>query len=398
MNTLVLGLGLQGKATVHDLERSDGVDRIVVADLDRSAVAAWLAARGYRKCEAAELDAAADGAVESILGVARPDVVVCMLPAAFGYQVARAAISAGVPFVSTSYTGRLAELDGEARAAGVTVLPEMGFDPGIDLLLARCAIDELDELEGLRSYGSGIPEPRAADNPLKYKITWTFDGVLGSYMRDARLLRGGRTLDIPGREIFRADHLHLVEVPDVGTLEAYPNGDARQYIARFGIEGSIRDMGRYAMRWPGHGQIWYALSQLGFLDDSPITVSGASVSPRRFLVELLSPRLQFRPEERDIAILRVDAWGRADGRPRRVVYDLIDYRDLETGFFAMNRTVGFMASVAAQMVAAGKIAGPGVLSPARDVPPRPVLDALSARGIRIARHLLAAPAAPGGPR
>ncbi len=398
MKALVLGLGLQGKATVHDLERSAGVDRVVVADLDRTAVAGWLAARGYRKCEALGLDAAAGGAVEALLAASRPDVVVCMLPAAFGYRVARAAVEAGVPFVSTSYTGRLAELDGEARAAGVTVLPEMGFDPGIDFLLARLAIDELDELEGLRSYGSGIPEPAAADNPLKYKITWTFDGVLKSYVRDARLLRDGRALEIPGREIFRADHLHLVDVPGVGTLEAYPNGDALQYIAPFGIEGTVRDMGRFAMRWPGHAELWYPLSQLGLLDDSPIEIAGASISPRQFLVELLSPRLQFRPDERDIAILRVEVWGRAGGSPKRVVYDLIDYRDLETGFFAMNRTVGFMASIAAQMVAAGEIAGPGVLSPTRHVPPRPVLEALGARGIRVARRVLAPAAAPGGPR
>ena len=89
-------------------------------------------------------------------------------------------------------------------------------------------------------------------------------------------------------------------------------------------------MGRYALRWPGHSAFWYPLVSLGFLDEDPVEVDGALVSPRRFLVEHLTPRLQFRPDERDVAVLRVHAWGEREGRKHEVVYDLIDYRDLDT--------------------------------------------------------------------
>ena len=34
-----------------------------------------------------------------------------------------------------------------------------------------------------------------------------------------------------------------------------------------------------------------------------------------------------------------------DGRPRRVRYRVVAFRDLETGLLAMQRTVGFTASV-----------------------------------------------------
>ncbi|MBP1727613.1 MAG: hypothetical protein H6Q51_2911 [Deltaproteobacteria bacterium] len=69
-------------------------------------------------------------------------------------------------------------------------------------------------------------------------------------------------------------------------------------------------------------------------------------------------------------ILRAQAWGVKAGKRRKVTYDLFDYRDLETGLFAMNRTVGFTASIAAQLVLAGKITAKGVLSPVRHVPRR----------------------------
>jgi saccharopine dehydrogenase-like NADP-dependent oxidoreductase len=387
MRPLLLGLGLQGKATLHDLERSEAVERIVVADRDEGTIQSWIASQGYGKSRGIAVDATDPGALVALMRTCGCDIVICMLPATFNAPVAAAAIEARLPFVSSSYAGAVRDLDAAARDAGVTVLPEMGFDPGIDLILARLAIDELDVVEGLNSYGAGVPEPSAADNPLKYKITWTFDGVLKAYKRDALMLRNGRELLIPGKEIFRPENIHLIDVPGVGQLEAYPNGDALHFIEAFGLDDRLQHMGRYAARYPGHSQFWSMMADLGFLDDEPLDVGGASVTPHQFLVRHLSPRLQFRPDERDIAILKVEAWGRKDGKPLRITYDLLDYRDLETGLFAMNRTVGYTASIAAHLVASGHVGKAGVLSPTRDVPGRAVLDALARRNVRIDRRV-----------
>jgi len=66
-----------------------------------------------------------------------------------------------------------------------------------------------------------------------------------------------------------------------------------------------------------------------------------------------------------------------------VTYDLIDYRDLETRLFAMNRTVGFTASIGALMILAGTITGTGVLSPVRHIPAHEFIEELKARGMRV---------------
>lgn len=389
MKPLLLGLGLQGKATLHDLEHSPEVERIVVAEREARPARDWVAARGYRKSAVVELDAADGAALARAIATSGCDIVICMLPAIFNPVIAKAAIEAGLPFVSTSYAGKVTELDGLAKDRGVTVLPEMGFDPGIDLVLARLAIDSLDEVEGLNSYGAGVPEPSAADNPLKYKITWTFDGVLKAYKRDARLLVDGAERRIPGVAIFRPENIHEIDVPGLGVLEAYPNGDAIHFAQVFRLGKSLRRMGRYAARWPGHCAFWRTMAELGFLSDDPIQLGGGRFSPHEFLVHHLTPRLQFAPHERDVALLRVEAWGRKAGRSRRIVYDLVDYRDLETGFFAMNRTVGFTASIAAHLVARGEVRQSGVLSPARDVPGSRVIEELKRRGIEIRRREIA---------
>jgi saccharopine dehydrogenase-like NADP-dependent oxidoreductase len=311
-----------------------------------------------------------------------------MLPPDFQFRLARTAIDAGVPYVSSSYTGTLIELDSRARERGVTVLPEMGMDPGIDLILGRLAVDELDVVHGMRSYGAGLPEPAcAADNPIGYKITWTFDGVLRAYMRPARFLRDGKEGAIPGGRIFRPENGHLLEIPGVGAMDAYYNGDAIRYIDIFGLGPELREMGRFAMRWPGHNAFWNAMVELGFLDETPSRWNGCEMSPRRFVVEHLTPRLQFRDGERDMVVIRVEAWGLKNKEPRRVTYELIDYRSLETGLFAMNRTVGFTASIAAQMILTGRIRKPGVLTPVRDVPALDVVRELEKRGMQVSRRL-----------
>jgi len=388
MKALVFGLGLQGKAVVHDLEHSDAISEIVAADLAAEEAQAYVGRKGYRKVRVVQMNASDAAALEQLIHESRPRILVCMLPPDFQPRLARAAVDAGVPYVSSSYTGTLIELDSLAREQGVAVLPEMGMDPGIDLILGRLAVDELDVVHGMRSYGAGLPEPACAgDNPIHYKITWTFEGVLKAYMRPARFLKDGLEVAIPGGQIFRRENGHTLEVPGVGVMEAYCNGDAIRYIDIFGLGPELKEMGRFAMRWPGHNSFWDAMAALGFLDEAPTRIGDCEISPRRFVVEHLTPRLQFRDIERDMVVIRVEAWGLKNQMPRRVTYELIDYRDLTTGLFAMNRTVGFTASIAAQLILTGRIQRKGVLTPVRDVPHHEVLRELEKRGMQVSRRV-----------
>ena len=222
---LVLGLGMQGKAVVHDLEKGDLVSEIVVADMDLDAARGYLERKGYTRSRAVALDAAREEQLLQLIESVGPRVTICMLPADFNYPIARAALTAGCHFVSSSYSGRVAELDAEARAKGITILPEMGMDPGIDLVLGRLAVDELDVVHGMYSYGAGLPEPACAgDNPLHYKITWTFDGVLKAYKRPARLLREGGKWILRGRKFSARNTATPWKSPGWGRWKPTPTG------------------------------------------------------------------------------------------------------------------------------------------------------------------------------
>lgn len=189
---------------------------------------------------------------------------------------------------------------------------------------------------------------------------------------------------LPATEQFAPEHGHTVAVDEVGALEAFPNGDVLPYLRLLGADPSgVRRAGRYAMRYPGHSAFWRTMVDLHLLDDDPVLVDGVAVNRRRFLAAALEPHLQDAPGERDLGILRVEVAGERGGARARIVHQVIDRLDPQTGLSAMSRLVGFTASIGAQMIVRGDIRGAGLRSPLVDVPFAPFARALADCGITI---------------
>ncbi|MDD5678572.1 MAG: saccharopine dehydrogenase C-terminal domain-containing protein [Kiritimatiellae bacterium] len=385
MKILVMGLGMQGRAALHYLAASREVAEVIVADNNPVQAKMYIKKYGNRKVRFAVMDAQNRKALTGLMA-SGVDAVVDLLPACFAEPVARAAVEAGVHLVNTFYANdAIQQLGKEAARKGVAILPEFGFDPGMDLVIGAQALSELDEVHEFYSYGSGFPEPKASANPLRYKITWTFDGVLKSYYRQAHVLKAGREVVIPADEMFAPANIHTVNVAFLGELEAFPNGNALKYKELFGLGASLQNMGRFVMRWPGHCAFWKKMVDLHFMDEKLLQIGSLRIAPRTFLCKLLEPQLRYAKTERDVAYIRVDVRGLKNGRRTRVIYELFDYRDLATGLMAMNRAVGYTACIGAKMIVRGDIAGRGVLSPARDVNFLVFRDEIKKCGMRIRR-------------
>ncbi|MCP4168893.1 MAG: hypothetical protein GY759_23765 [Chloroflexi bacterium] len=387
MKVLLLGVGMQGKAALHDLYGSDSVEQIIAADEAYDALAEYVRSKGYTaKVQSEPVDASDEVSVAKLMTHHQPDVVIDLLPTRFHADVAALAVAIGAHLVNASYVApAIAALDVQASERDLAILPEFGLDPGIDLVLLGEAVHSLDTVEMIVTYGAGFPEKRAADNPINYKVSWTFEGVLKSYRRPGRVIRDGVVVDIGADEIFYAEHTHVLDVEDVGQFEAIANGDALLFADHLGIDSSmLQALGRYTLRWPGHCAFWKKMVDLHLLDDEPIVVDGALVDRKRFLAAVIEPNLQYGPDERDVVVVRVEVSGKKDGLPQQVVYQMIDKRDLVSGLSAMSRTVGFTASIGAQMIGTGAITKRGVLSPLSDVPYGLFVQELVKRGIRIA--------------
>jgi len=393
MKFLVLGAaGMQGKAAVHDLCRLPEVREIVCADMNPDALHMFAS---FLDMEKITLRTVRADSKEDLIRLMSEgiDVVIDLLPIQFIPAVAEAAVEAGVSLVNTFYASSLPEdIHEKALAKGIAILPEMGLDPGIDLILCGYGVSRMDEVYELHSYCGGFPEPAAIDNPLKYKLTWIWDGVLKSYKRPARLMQDGRVIDIPAEEQHAPQWVETLEFPGVGTLELIPNGNAVVFGDLLGIADTLRNTSRRYMRWTGHAELLHALKQMKFLSDEPVAGLAHPITPHEFMRAHLQPQLQYQDGEKDIVAMRNIVSGRKDGQDVRITFDLVDYRDMNTGLFAMNRTVGYTASIAAQMIASGQIRGKGLLRSTTDIPYAEFVEQLQHRNIAVKETIEMLPA------
>jgi saccharopine dehydrogenase-like NADP-dependent oxidoreductase len=382
MRVLVLGgCGIQGRAAVYDLAKSPAVSEVLCADARPVEMLLFKNDPPANKVRFEALDASDETQLAGLMG--RADAAIDLLPRQFMPVVCQAAIAAGVSVVNTNYAYDIAHLDAAARQAGIAIAPECGLDPGIDLVLCAEMARRFDRLEVMNAYCGGIPEPAACDNPLNYKISWNWEGVLASTMRPARQIQAGHVIEITAADQHARRHIHTVEFPGLGTLEAIPNGDALFFARQMGVDETIRQAGRYSLRWPGWSAFWHPLKMLGFLDQSPISDLPGKVSGYDVMHRLLAPQLHYRDDEKDLVVMLNVFEGQQAQRTIRVTTTLRIERDLDSGLLAMSQAVGFTASIVAQMIATKQIDATGVLSPTRDIPYQAFVDALDQRGIRI---------------
>ncbi|HUU77477.1 MAG TPA: saccharopine dehydrogenase C-terminal domain-containing protein [candidate division Zixibacteria bacterium] len=391
MKVLLLGVGLQGKAALYDMVQNKEFNEIIVADYDIKSLGQYLKNKNYKNVTSYFFDVNSQENINELFNL-EPDIVIDLLPVHFIDKIASTAVKFGVNLVNTCYASNFIKgLNKEVERKEMTILPEFGFDPGIDLVILGEARKNLDKIEVIHSYGSGIPELSARDNPLNYKFTWTFEGVLRSYFRAGKLIKEGKIQEIKENEMFDPKNIHSVEIEGVGDLEAFPNGDALKYLELIGINNgskeynTLQSVARFTMRWPGHSEFWKKLVDLHLLDDEPIEINGMEINRRKFLAKIIEPHIQLQPNERDLAILLIELIGYRNGEKRRVTYQMVDKRDLETGFTAMNRTVGYTASIGAHLLANKIVVKKGVLSPVMDIPFEIFNNELAKRGIIITK-------------
>lgn len=167
---------------------------------------------------------------------------------------------------------QLKALDQAAKDAGITILNEVGLNPGIDHLLALELIRDVHErggsIKSLISYCGGLPAPEYSNNALRYKFFWSPRAVLASAMSPAKYVRHGQMVDILAGETLRAAPKKLKFMPGFA-LEGYPNRDSTKYAELYGLDKNIDTLLRGTVRYRGFSGCLEAINALGLLDPEP---------------------------------------------------------------------------------------------------------------------------------
>ncbi|MBK7711830.1 MAG: hypothetical protein IPJ37_13395 [Bacteroidales bacterium] len=136
------------------------------------------------------------------------------------------------------------------------------------------------KVEEFYSLCGALPSPEAADNPLKYKFTWSPKGVILASRNSALYLKKGKEKYIDAVNLFK-DRINYT-FPGIGELEIYPNRDSISFIDIYGIS-ETKTMYRGTFRYKGWCESLDAMKSINMLDDKPSDYEGKSYSD--FLAE-----------------------------------------------------------------------------------------------------------------
>jgi lysine 6-dehydrogenase len=381
---VVLGAGRQGTAAGYDLAARGGLGQVVFADVDGTAARA-AAARvegllGAGTASAAVVDVADGSAVRGLLEPFR--VCVAAVPYRFLLGVTEAAVAAGTGMVDlgghTDTVLRQWDLDGAARAAGVTVVPDCGMGPGLNNTLGLYAMELLQAGGGapqdVRLWDGGLPQQ--PPEPWGYQCSFDIEGLINEYDGRAVFLRDGERVLV---DTF-AD-LEELDFEGIGRLEAFVTSGGTSTLP-YTMAGMLQVYENKTLRYPGHAARFAAFRDAGLFDDEPVVLPGGEVvSPRRMLATLLRPELEV-DRVVDVCVMRARASGERDGAAVAVVVDLVDRYDPASGFTAMERLTGWHAAIMAGFIARGDVPA-GVVPLEKAVTASRFVAEVRARGIDV---------------
>jgi saccharopine dehydrogenase (NADP+, L-glutamate forming) len=287
--------------------------------------------------------------------VAAGDVIVSMLPGDWHVQLAQIAIDRGAHFVSSSYIApEMRALDSAARQAGVTLVNEVGLDPGIDHLMAhhlvadyrKSAAYDVENTLSFKSYCGGVPK---VPNAFRYKFSWAPVGVLKALRSPSRSIRHFTELEVkrPWDAISRYD----APLAQPEAFEVYPNRDSLPFMADYGFEPrwKVKEFVRGTLRLNGWAEAWSDIfAEVGTADDARLTE----------LAEELLAENAYAEGEADRVVLCVDLLAERDGNPVWHKTYVMDAWGDARGT-AMARLVSVPVSLAVEAVLQREIA-PGV--------------------------------------
>ena len=273
--------------------------------------------------------------------------------------------------------------DSEAKKKKVIIISGLGVSPGITNICVGRAVHLLDEVEKAMIYVGGNPvHPKP---PLNYRVVYAVESVLDFYERKALILKKGKIKEVPplsGIESIQFPH-------PFSEMECFYTDGLNSLVHT--MKGKIKgELAEKTIRHKGHAQGIKILKECGFFSRQPIKLHNTKVIPRELLEVLLDSKMKLG-KERDATLLRIVVEGKKSSKPTTHIFEMIDLYDSEKDYTSMGKTTSFPASIAAQMIASGKIAQRGSLFPEEIFQSelyQPLMDALNDREVVVTHKVI----------
>lgn len=373
----VLGAGRQGTSAAYDLAKFGEAKKILLGDLQVDTALA--SAQRINKLIGREvafgtvLNVSDRAALDKFLpGV---DVALSAVPYYFNLEITKACLAAGASLCDmgghTDVVRQQLALDSEAKEAGVSIVPDCGMGPGLNVTMAMYAKDLLDEARAVHIFDGGLPQNPIP--PWNYQATFHINGLTNEMDGQATFLRNGILTQVD-----TLTEPEMIDFPPLGPLEADVTSGGMS-TSPWTMEGQLQEYTNKTLRYPGHFEWLRAFKELGLFSEKAVEVNGEQVIPRQLYHTLLEPKIRAEGI-RDICVIRVVGYGQKDGKETTVTLDLVDHYDEETGFTAMERLTGWHCAIMMGFQARGRIPAGGAAMEVA-VPASEFMDAIRERGI-----------------
>ena len=349
----IIGTGRQGTAAAYDLLKFADIDLLLLIDSNAKSIDTCLEKikkiNTNIEIKTCVLDLMNENALtKELIDI---DIFLSSVPYSFNLMLTKIAVDTSTSMVDlgghTHNVIKQLDYHEKAKDKNITIVPDCGMGPGMNVTMAKLAMEQLDIPKEVRIWDGGLP--RNPKQPWNYSLFFNIQGLTNEYDASAFFLKDGKideVLCFEGYELLDFEH-------DLGQLEAAVTSGGLSTMP-WTYEGKLKVLENKTLRYKGHWEWMKAYRQLGLFSEDEVFHNGHKIIPREFYHQLLEPQLDTK-DFNDICIMRVICSGIKEGENKVVTIDAVETYDDDSGLMAMEKWTGWHASIMMQHIMNNKI-------------------------------------------
>jgi len=376
MKVLVLGgAGAVCSETTRDLAQYSDFENIVVADFNLDAANELVRDIGDPRLTAVKFDANDyDSMLKFFPGY---DVVISGLPCEYDLAVTRACAETGVNGLDVATEENQWSYDAVAKEKNMVYIPGMGATPGITNVMAKHAINQMDEVDDIQINFAAFRCPAPAPG-LLVTFLWEFNPKT-----ETRFFfkNGEYHLVGPFEGLKKVDYKGEIGVQEVCYI---PHPETRTMPKSLGV----KNVSVHGCFPPQAMNLARTMLEWGLFDDEVFTYKGVEINSLDVMFELLlrSPRTKETPVWGYGLV--VEVFGKKGGKKLKIkLWNEHPPMSEWGGKAAYYKNIAIPLSIGAQMIARGDVTIRGVVPPELAIDPEIFFDELKLRGITIGEEI-----------
>ena len=351
---VIVGSGRQGVAAAYDLLSSfyDDDHHVTMVDINSSFLEKSLQkiSKITKNQNLKGVTADVTNKTEMLKILFDTDVMISAVPYEFNLGLTKLAIKSKTSMVDlgghTNIVREQLSMNKKALSAGVTIVPDCGMGPGMNITMSVLATELLDKTNDIYIWDGGLPKnPKP---PWNYSLFFNIEGLTNEYDEQAYFLNDGQIVEIPCFE-----KIENITFKNIGELEAAVTSGGLSTMP-WTFKDKLKVLENKTLRYKGHWEWMKAYRELGLFSRNKIKHNGNSIVPRNLYHQLLEKKLDYGRVE-DVCLMRVKALGIKDSKNVELNIDAVEYYDKKLDLTAMEKWTGWHISIMALEIAYNRI-------------------------------------------